>query len=243
MTAAWALALVAAQAGPGTSGEQVFRKTCAVVYCHGAQQEGEARAPALESRGFERSHVLRVTRDGIPRTSMPGFGKVLRAEEIEAVVDYVMRMSGPPRPQPAAAAVKAAAPAPDVKLGKELFFDPARVGACGSCHQLEGWGPAVGPDLKASAPADVAALRNVARRRVKTAQPSGEEPFPAMVAEQGKDLVRLYDVSAPLPVLRFFRPQEVKVTDGSAWSHAPATRTYSEEELGAIVAYLRSLGR
>ncbi len=77
-------------------------------------------------------------------------------------------------------------------------------------------------------------------RRVKTAHPAGEDPFPAVPVDYGKDLIRVYDLTALLPVLRTFAAGQLKLEDRSKWGHAAATRIYSDDELGAIVGYLRS---
>jgi mono/diheme cytochrome c family protein len=65
---------------------------------------------------------------------MPGFSGRLKPEEIKAVAAYVVSLGGVASPAPGAL--------PGVKLpeaveqGRALFFDAARTGACGSCHEL-----------------------------------------------------------------------------------------------------------
>src|SRR5262249_31803220 len=105
--------------------------------------------------------------------------------------------------------------------------------SCGTCHLLDGWGAEVGPDVRAAKPAGIAALRNVVPKHLKTAQPNGEKRFPAIVVNDG-----IYDLTAPLPVLRRFLPGEVKLSDGAQWTHAAAARGYSDEELRSILRYV-----
>ena len=217
------LALLLLQAPPG--GQALFNKTCAVAYCHGPNGS-PGRAAPLAGRRFEREYVLRVTRDGIPDTAMPGWKNQLPAPDLEAIVAYVMSLSGPGQGTPAALALASS-------RGRELFFDPARLPNCGGCHRVQQWGTPAGPDLPAVLPQD---LRAVAPKRVRTAQAAGEAPFPAFPV----DTTHLYDLTAPLPVLRTFLPGEVKLTDGSTWSHAAATQHYTGQDLEAILAWLRS---
>jgi hypothetical protein len=116
------------------------------------------------------------------------------------------------------------------------------MGGCGKCHELDGRGSPVGPNLRASAPEQLRNLRAVARTqaqtRVVTAHPLEEDAFPAVVAEQTPQRIRVYDLSSPLPVLRTFQPERVRITPGSAWLHASATQIYSAGDLESLISYL-----
>ena len=123
-----------------------------------------------------------------------------------------------------------------------MFFDAARTGACGSCHELDGWGVPVGPDLAALPPGRFADLRAVATRGVVTARPKGgEPPFPALLVERTEARVRVYDLTAALPVLRTFAAAQIAIEPGSSWRHEQATRIYTSAELESIAVYLRWL--
>ena len=237
-----ALLLAQAPADPAAvRGAEVFAKSCAVIYCHGPKGAA-GRAPQLAGREFDRFTLLLTVSNGIPRTSMPAFNKLLKLEEIDAVVSYIMSLSAPaPAPSPAMVATAKRPPPPGIQRGRELFFDAARIASCGSCHELDGWGMAVGPDLMAASLKDTAALRAVRQTRVKTARPKAEPPFPALPVEQAKEEVSVYDLTGPLPVLRVFPAAEVTLADGATWSHAAATRIYPDSELASILAYLRWL--
>lgn len=241
-----ALALLLAQAAGEdifARGAAVFRKTCATAYCHGP--EGSAgRAPQLAGRRFPRRQLTAVIREGIPNTSMPGFKDQLSSDDLNAVTAYVASLATAAAPATAAGTAPAKPPAPPAAArGRDLFFDPARLPNCGVCHHLDGWGIAVAADLGAVRPSNIAALRQVRPARVKTAQPRDEPPFPAVAVDSARGETRLWDLTAVLPVLRSFRPEEVTLADGSPWSHAAATRLYSDPELEAILAYLRWLPR
>jgi hypothetical protein len=87
-------------------------------------------------------------------------------------------------------------------------------------------------------PDDSAALRTLATPNVRTATIDGEA-MPALVVSQGKTRAIFYDLTSAPPVLRTVDPGALKVTEGSAWSHASAIGTYNDAELGSILAYLR----
>jgi len=228
-----------AQQGVVERGSQLYRMQCATPYCHGP--EGAAgRAPALAGHRFNVNQMYKMVTWGIPGTGMPEFTTRLKTQEIADLVAYVMTLGG---------AVPAAAPASpprtlttDAKQGRALFFDAARTGACGSCHELDGWGTPVGPDLAALPAGRLGDLRTMVTRGVVTARPKREEAaFPAVPAERTEMIVRVYDLTAALPVLRTFAAGQVTIEPGGSWRHEQASRIYSEAELESIARYLRWL--
>ena len=68
-------------------------------------------------------------------------------------------------------------------------------------------------------------------------------PFPAIPAEQTEELIRVYDLSSPLPVLRTFQPAQVRLAAGSAWSHDTVVRNYSDTDLEAVTELPYVVGR
>ena len=219
-------------------GAELYRRNCAVPYCHG--KEGAAgRAPQLAGRSFDRDRLRTMVSDGIPRAAMPGFKEQISAGRIEAIVAYVMSLSGnatSPATKPTRREL-----GPEAKAGRELFFDATRIGACGVCHVADQWGIAIGPAPSAAEPADVASLRSLKKNRVVTAKPAGEPAFPAIALRQSPQQVEVYDLSARLPVLRPFPAGRVSISPGSTWSHAGATSLYSDPELRLILSFLREL--
>jgi len=227
-------ALAAAADDKVARGAEVYRASCAVAYCHGPEGK-PGRAPALGGRSFQPETVGRIVAMGIPNTSMPSFAALLKPEDIQAVVAYVVSLngSGPVGSKPPSSSLPA-----DASRGRDLFFDAARTGACGSCHELGGKGKLVSIALQDLAAAHWNDLRQVPSPGVLTAQPAGEPPFPAVVAEKTAKLVRVYDLSSLLPVLRTFAPDEVTLSPGSSWSHAAPAALYTDAELTAIGKYL-----
>ncbi len=216
-------------------GAEIFATTCAVAYCHGPNGTA-GRAPQLAGRAFTARDVFGIALGGKPGTSMPSFAKQLKSEDIEAVAQYVASLSGP-------AAVAAPKPGvrwmPDaVREGKALFFDAVRMGGCGKCHELEERGSPVGPDLSMLTAEKFQNLRATSAAHIVTAKPADEQPFPALTVEQTAEVVRVYDLSSPLPVLRTFQRAQVHITPGGVWSHAAAVQNYSDAELEAISDYL-----
>lgn len=156
------------------AGRTLFARSCSVGYCHGA--EGRAGGgPRLRGKQWEPGYLYRVTAEGIPRSSMPGWKGKLSQEEIWSVVAYVMSLSdpeksgavdvasaaapgpgesasesgqatGPSKPLPEGGKVQAGS-AGDPDKGRELFFDAADDLNCAQCHRVRGMGAAVGPDL------------------------------------------------------------------------------------------------
>jgi len=128
---------------------------------------------------------------------------------------------------------------PEAARGRELFFDSLRgFGRCSTCHQVDGFGVPVASPI-AIIPADAAALRRLATPHVETAMVAGES-FPALVVSRRKNQTKLYDLTAPPPVLRTLAPASVTLKQASDWQHARVLSTYSDAELQAILAYVRT---
>ena len=222
-------------------GAQLFRTHCATPYCHGP--EGTAgRAPALAGHRFNVNQMFKVITWGIPGTGMPEFTTRLDTQRIADLVAYVMTLGGAAAPSAPTPASPPRTLTPAARQGRALFFDAARTGACGSCHELDGWGVPVGPDLSALPAGPFANLRAVPARVVMTARPKGSEPpFPALLVERTEAKVRVYDFTALLPVLRSFAAAQIAIEPGSSWRHEQAARIYTGTELESIAVYLRWL--
>ncbi len=226
---------VCAQDAMVIRGEKVFQASCAVPYCHGPNGTA-GRAPKLAGHSFTSQEISNTVSNGVANKGMPAFGAQLPADDLNAVVSYVMTLKGS-APATGNPIVSARLTPDDSELGKALFFDAVRMGGCGRCHELEKRGSPVATDLK-TAPAH-ADLRAIEVRHVMTAQPVGDSAFPALIVERSDKRVRVFDLSSPLPVLRTFTPASVKITTGSAWEHRDSTSGYSDAELQQIAKYLQ----
>ena len=219
-------------------GAKIFRQSCAVGYCHGSGGT-VGRAPALVDRRFDAGFVLKVTSDGVPNTGMPAWKDRLNAAELNAVVAYVVKISGGSGTAVAAASFAHAIPSGASK-GRELFFDAIRGTRCSTCHAVEGKGIAIGPNLAAEAPPTVQAIRNGKPATVRQAR-VGTDAFPALLVEQRDEWTRLYDLTVAPPVLRTVAKADVSWQGGSSWKHADAISSYRDEDLRAIAEYLKWL--
>ncbi|HUQ95970.1 MAG TPA: cytochrome c [Bryobacteraceae bacterium] len=243
-----ALFLMQVDSGDIPRGAKIFAQSCAVGYCHGTAGAAN-RGPRLASRGFDRAFVDKVVKEGVPGTAMPPF-KAMNPADLSAVIAYVMSISAGGLAE-AAAVTPSHIPSPEpprfpgpleAKLGKNAFFDAARGVRCGTCHLVEEWGAAVGPNLAASPPQSVAAIRSVKAASVKTAVTSSGERFPALQVDRNASRVLLYDLTAAPPVLRTYSPGDVTLESNSNWSHSQAIQSYKDADLLNIVSYLRWLG-
>jgi len=220
-------------------GADIFSKSCATGYCHAPKGGSGSTAPRLAARGFSEDYISQTIRRGIPGTAMPAFGDILPREQLAAVIAYVDSLNGitPRNPAPEAEPEKKLPP--EAAQGRELFFDSLRgFGRCSTCHQVDGFGIPVASPI-AKAPADAAALRQLATPEIHTATAAGET-FPALIVSQGKNQTKLYDLTSPPPVLRTFAPGVVTLKEGSDWRHASVLSSYSDAELQSIVAFLRA---
>jgi mono/diheme cytochrome c family protein len=213
-------------------GISLYRMHCATPYCHGPDG-GPGRAPKVAGHSHTLNSMFKIISWGVPGTGMPEFTTKLKTEEINDLVAYMMTLRGTASPAAAPAPV-APALTPEARAGRALFFDAARSGACGNCHEIDGWGVPVGPDPTAPGGKQTG--------RVRTARPAGEAPFPSVLVEHTETRVRLYDLSSPIPVLRTFAPGQVSLGPETSWRHEQVTKVYTPHELEIIGRYLRWRG-
>ena len=225
---------VCAQDAMVVRGEKVFQASCAVPYCHGPNGTA-GRAPKLVGHSFTSRDLNNTVSTGIVNKGMPAFGAQLSADDIAAVVGYVMTLRGS-APATEREPVSSRTTSEDSKLGKALFFDAVRMGGCGRCHELEKRGSPVASAFKLATP--LKDLRLIEAPQVITAQPLDDSAFPALIVERSDKRVRVFDLGSPLPVLRSFAPDGVKITAGSSWKHRDAVEGYSDGELQQIAKYL-----
>jgi mono/diheme cytochrome c family protein len=219
-------------------GEQVFAKTCATGYCHGAKGVSSG-APRLAGRGFNQAYIAGVALRGIPGSGMPSFATTLTRADLTAVVAYVATLNGVENPEIGSEAESTAAElSGEAGRGSKLFTEAVRgFGRCSTCHQVGRLGISVASPI-AQVPASVAALKALGTPNVKTGALDGES-MPVLVLRDGKQGTLFYDLTSVPPVERNALPGSAKFTDGSTWRHASVIGGYSDGELEAILAYLR----
>ena len=249
------LFLVLAQSSPDpdlvSRGEVVFAQSCATGYCHGSAGTA-GRGPRLRGTGLSRERIHEATRDGIPRSAMPGWEGKLSGTDLSAVVEYVWSLAMDTRePPPDESMPPGTGPAvfvgfdgpKEASRGRDLFFDATREARCGTCHEAGGRGIPVGPDLLALGDALPATLVGKTRSRgslhVLRARLTDGQSFATLQVAQEDEQVKLYDLTTIPPVLRTFLSEEIQslAQDGS-WEHRTVAAEYSDDELGAVVHYL-----
>ncbi len=226
-----------------THGEEIFGRTCATGYCHAAKGGTGGGAPRLAARGFTQGYIANTVLRGVPNTAMPAFGMSLPQADLVAVIAYVATLNGITNPNlppaGAASASSSATASPETARGRQLFSDATRGFArCSTCHEVQGIGMPVATGI-AKGPADAAALKAMATPNVSTATADGEA-MPALLVARRAQSVTFYDLSTVPPVLRTALPAAIQTREGSSWKHSSVIASYSEEELAAILAYLRN---
>lgn len=139
------------------AGHQLFEVHCAP--CHGPNGEG-GRGPTLARprlpRGTDPEAITAIIRSGIAGTEMPRFP--LEKSQAAVVAAWVWHLGQlPPEKIPG-----------DPVRGAALYRER---GNCALCHQLHGYGGAIGPDLT-----DVGLRRSAAYLRTSVVNPGADVP-------------------------------------------------------------------
>lgn len=229
------------------AGRKLYDQTCQT--CHGGEGRGD-RGPALTTgkfpHGSDDGDIFRNIRNGIAGSGMPAFS-ILTADQIWQVVSYIRSLSG------AAAAPPNEAVPGDVAAGETMFFGKA---ACGACHQVNGRGGIVGPDLSAAGKSAAQSLR------AKIVEPNADPDVngrarrgPGVVVVKTKDgreirgsrraedtySLQLVDASGKLLLLDKADITEERYEFKSLMPDDYAKRL-TVAEIQNVVAYLKTLG-
>jgi len=120
-----------------TAGARLYEQTC--QGCHGGGGKG-GRARSLNREAFQHGgedrEIFKTIRDGIAGTEMPPFSS-FTDEQTWQLVSYIRSLSADP-------AAQAAERSGDPSAGQEIFFGK---GTCSTCHEVNGRGGIVGPEL------------------------------------------------------------------------------------------------
>lgn len=248
-----------------TDGAILFAKNCSVGYCHG--KGGSAgRGPRLRGRTFSNRYLYRTIEEGIPASSMGGWKGVLTDAQIGALVAYI-RSLAEPQPAPGViSSIGSAVPtqtaatwtpqtpplAGDPVLGRELFFESTQNSHnCGSCHQVDGSGGTVGPDLTSlSARSAAEILLDIVfpdavlldRWQLIELQTVDGEKLEALHVGDSTRRVKVYDVSSSPPVLRAIKKEKIESAKPLQRSAMPADygERYTLRQLLDLVSYLKT---
>ncbi|MBT3533040.1 MAG: c-type cytochrome [Rhodospirillaceae bacterium] len=149
-----------AQSGDVDKGELIYQERC--LQCHG--DEGDGLGPAAErlnppprdftlglykfiTSAFDAdlpndTDIIRMIRDGMPGTAMPGWGDLLPEQDILDVLAYIKvfaELEGEPEGQTDFGTQVQSSPE-SIAAGDKLFHESER---CSECHGVDGKGDAV----------------------------------------------------------------------------------------------------
>ncbi|HEY7290020.1 MAG TPA: PQQ-dependent dehydrogenase, methanol/ethanol family [Vicinamibacterales bacterium] len=234
---------LAANAEAAAAGEHLFNQTC--QSCHGPGGQGD-RGPALNAGRFMREDVdadlFRSIRTGVPGTQMPSFAN-LTDEQVWQLVAYIRSLNRPSA-SPGSSAITGNASA-----GETLFFGKAH---CVDCHQVDGRGGVLGPDLSTIGrePADVLRRKIVDPSAPVPAGRGTTAPPQTIVAttKDGREIrgvrrnedtfsVQVVDASGHLHLLDKLTLASYRVENASMMPSDYASRL-SSSEVNDLVAYL-----
>src|SRR5580700_1908071 len=123
------------------AGKVIYAASC--QSCHSANGSASSFVSGAFQRGGADGEIFLNIRNGVRNTAMPPFAQ-LSTDQIWQVVAYMHTLNAGPATVTAPAVPPAGG---DIANGKLVFEGK---GACLTCHQFNGKGIAVGPDLTSS---------------------------------------------------------------------------------------------
>src|SRR5436190_23854185 len=151
------------------AGTRLFDGFCAD--CHGGNGVGNNKGPALNTGTFKHggddAGLFRTIKNGIPGTEMDANANV-PDQQIWQLVAYIRSLA--PVTENRGAAASASSVGGNAVAGEAIFFGK---GECATCHDINGRGGAVGPDLSAAGQLPVATIRQAIRDPNAMAPPAG----------------------------------------------------------------------
>lgn len=235
---------LASSPAAAVEGRRVYDRSC--QSCHGTAGRGD-RGPALDAGGFvhgdDDADLFHTIRTGVPGSQMPPF-RGLTDEQTWQLVTYIRSLQHG-APGAAGAASASAAPAEgSAASGEALFFGRA---GCAACHEVNGRGGIVGPDLSGAARLSAEALR------LAIVDPNAGPPKATVVVRtadgreirgvrRGEDTfsLQMVDAAGQLHLLDKRTLASMAVEERSLMPADYATRL-QPAEIGDLVAYLRTL--
>lgn len=232
------------------AGKKLYDQAC--QGCHGPEGRGD-RGPALAAsslrRGSADGEIFMNIRTGIRGTQMPAFSQ-LSADQVWQLVTYIRSLSGP---APVTETV-----AGDPAHGKSIFNGKA---GCAACHQVNGVGTPVGPDLSLAGSTPAQQLRdsilNPNQPPVPVGRRGGRRGFvqrPATVIAKTKDgheyrgvrknedtfTLQMVDTTGQLRLFDKAQLSDLRIERKSLMPDDYGARL-SAAELQNVVAYLKTL--
>src|SRR3954463_12756641 len=230
-------------------GHDLYAQICQA--CHGPGAQGTDRGPGLATsallHGNADADLFRTVRNGVPGTQMAGFA-ALTDSDIWRIVAYVRTLQ-------TSAFTTAGIATGDPAVGEALFFGKAE---CGTCHEVNGRGGIVGPELSAAGLLSTGALQQKIidpdfRIQTSTRGARGAASPAHVIAttKEGRQIrgvrrnedtfsLQMIDVSGQLHLLDKLTLASLVVDETSLHPRDYRTRL-SESDIADVVAYLLTL--
>jgi len=232
------------------AGQHLYNAAC--ISCHGPQARGD-RGPALDTGAFRHGaldgEIFLNIRGGIKGTGMPAFAQ-FSTEQIWQIVSYLRSLNAGANSE-VTEKVQG-----DPTAGKAVFNGKA---GCIDCHQVNGRGTPVGPDLSAAASIPAAQLQAKIVNPNQTAAPGrgGRRGFrrpPATLIVrtiEGQEYrgvrrnedsfsIQMVDTHGRLQLLERAKIASLRVENRSLMP-ADFAQRLSPAEVQNVVAYLKTL--
>src|SRR3954463_12620219 len=229
-------------------GHDLYAQICQA--CHGPGAQGTDRGPGLATsallHGNADADLFRTVRNGVPGTQMAGFA-ALTDSDIWRIVAYVRTLQ-------TSAFTTAGIATGDPAVGEALFFGKAE---CGTCHEVNGRGGIVGPELSAAGLLSTGALQQKIidpdfRIQTSTRGARGAASPAHVIAttKEGRQIrgvrrnedtfsLQMIDVSGQLHLLDKLTLASVSVENKSLMP-ADFEKRLTTTEIDDVVAYLRA---
>jgi len=146
---------------------------------------------------------------------------------------------------PVATLWAADAPTAQTERGKQLFLHSPKGLACATCHELDGNGTAIGPDLtrlgSVIGPKGlVMTIQMSMTAYVQQVELQDGRTFPGIQKSKQGDLLAIYDLSkTPADLLHLKSSDVASMKPNTKWTHPPTSAGYTPEELTDIIGYLK----
>ena len=223
-------------------GKKLFVQACQA--CHGGNAAGSERGPALATGVFKRGNkdgeIFLNIRNGITGTQMPAFQK-LGITEAWQLVSYLRSLSG------TLSKLDEVVPG-NVAKGEALFFAKA---ACARCHEVNGRGGIVAPDLSAAASIPAERLKAKILNPNQTTEDLGDKGIVEVTTADGKTISGIkrnedsfvIQISDRAGALHILDKATLKDRRNIATSMMPANYAarLTSVEIQDVVAYLKTL--
>jgi PQQ-dependent dehydrogenase (methanol/ethanol family) len=227
------------------AGKVLYEQTC--QSCHGGEARGD-RGPALANGNFkhggEDTDIFQTVRTGVPGTQMPAFS-TLSTDNIWRIITYLRSLSE------SSAGAREVVPG-NVAMGEMTFRTK---GGCTACHEVNGSGGIVGPDLSAVGTNSAEYLRSMIVNPNEPAKKTGRSQRTVTVSVKTRDGKQIHGIRVAEDIYNLilldetgkkfqFSKQDLLERNDETKSLMPDNyaQVLLQPEIQNLVAYLKTLG-